>query len=104
MFKQKNIIFLGKFSTNYLNHKLHSCFGFNLVLVQEPGEIYADWYVASFYDTGFSGSSKKEYCLDLQEFLNEFPLCFVMHTVAVNYKKLEDSHIHRIIEELIEFS
>lgn len=104
IFKQKNIIFLGKFSTNYLNHKLHSCFGFNLVLVQEPGEIYADWYVASFYDTGFSGSSKKEYCLDLQEFLNEFPLCFVMHTVAVNYKKLEDSHIHRIIEELIEFS
>ena len=39
-----------------------------------------------------------------EEFLNEFPLCFVMHTVAVNYKKLEDSHIHRIIEELIEFS
>jgi eukaryotic-like serine/threonine-protein kinase len=104
IFKQKNIVFLGKVSTNYFNPKINGTLGFNLVLVLEPGEIYADWYVASFYDTGFSGSSKKEYCLDLQEFLNEFPLCFVMHTVAVNYKKLEDSHIHRIIEELIEFS
>ncbi|MEV9527042.1 serine/threonine-protein kinase [Aliarcobacter butzleri] len=104
IYKKKNIIFIGRLRTNYQNPELHECFGFNLILVQEPGELYGDWYIASFYDSGLSRSNRKNFGLDSRDFLHEFPLCFITHTMSVTYEKLHNKHIHRVIEEVIKFS
>lgn len=102
-FKQRNIVFIGRLRTNYQNPKLHECFGFNLVLVLEQGELYGDWYIASFSDNPVSGRNRKDFGLNLEDFIHAFPLCFGTHNMNVIYQKLENSHIHRVLEEVIEF-
>ncbi|MFA6741306.1 MAG: serine/threonine-protein kinase [Arcobacteraceae bacterium] len=104
IFKKKNIIFVGRLRSNYQNPEIQECFGFNLLLVKEPNELYGDWYIASFYDSAFSRNNRKNFSLDIREFLHEFELCFITHTMSVTYEKLENKHIHRIIEEVIKFS
>lgn len=98
---QKDIVFIGKVSTNYLNSKLNACYGFNLLLVKGKNDIYGKWYIASFSDNDGRGMSKREFSLELDEFLTEFEKCFVMHTLIVDFKELKDSHINRLLEEII---
>ena len=98
---QENIIFIGKVSTNYLNSKLNSCYGYNLLLVKGKGDIYGKWYIASFSDNGINGMYKREFSLDLDKFLVEFEKCFVMHNLTVDFQELKDIHINRLLEEII---
>ncbi len=100
-FKTKNIIYLGEVETNYYNSVLGGCFGFNLVLVKSEKDIYGTWYIASFSDSGFNHSSRRNYVQDLDDFLKDFELCFMMHSRSVKFRELEEKDLHRVIEEVI---
>ena len=100
-FNKKDIIYLGMIETNYLNPALDACFGFNLVLVKGEEDNYGTWYRAKFSDSGLSRGNRKEFALDLEYFLKEFELSFISHTIAVEYRELIESDLHRVIEEVI---
>lgn len=102
IFKKKDIIYLGMVETNYQNPALQECFGFNLILVKSEKDIYGKWYIASFSDSGFSQRNRSNFALDLQYFLEEFEKSFIMHTLSVEYRELEDKDIYRLIEEIIQ--
>lgn len=99
--KRKNIIYIGRMRTNYQSAVLHECFGFNLLLVKKEDELYGTWYIASFSDSVLIERNRKDFGLDLSQFLTEFEKCFSMHTLSVDYQELRDQHIYRAIEEII---
>ncbi len=101
VFKQKNIIYLGKVETNYMNPILKECFGFNVALVKNEHDAYGQWYIASFSDTGFSRGDRREFALDLDYFLKEFESSFITHTLSVQFRKLTDKDLYRVIEEVL---
>ena len=57
--------------------------------------------MASFSDSGFARSSRKSFALELNDFLTQFELAFSMHTLTVDYHELQDSDLHRSIEEIL---
>ncbi|MFZ2451414.1 MAG: serine/threonine-protein kinase [Methylovulum miyakonense] len=101
IFKKKNIIFLGEIESNFVNPFFNERFGYNLVLVKNEVDIYGKWYVASFSDTGFSRSNRKNFALDLPDFLKEFENSFITHTLSVDYHELQDKDISNVIEEIL---
>ncbi len=101
IFKKKNIIYLGKVETNFLNPILNECFGFNLALVKNDDDTYAQWYIASFSDSGFSRGNRKEFALDLDYFLKEFESSFTTHMLSVQFRELTDKDLYRVIEEIL---
>jgi serine/threonine protein kinase len=101
IFKQKSIIYLGMVETNFINPILQEKFGFNLALVKKEGDTYGTWYIASFEDSGFARSNRKEFALDLEEFLQEFEKSFIMHNLSVEFRELRDDDLHRVIEEIL---
>jgi len=96
--KGKNIICFGKLYSNHMNSTLTGVFGFNLLLVKKEGDLYGDWYIASFSDT--THPYKQNYYLPINEFLNEFPKSFIMHTKSVDYRELSDKDISSCFEEI----
>ena len=101
IFKKKNIIYLGLVETNYLNPILQECFGFNLALVKDEHDTYGQWYIASFSDSEFSRGNRREFTLDLDDFLKEFEQSFSMHTLSVEFRKLTDNDLYRVVEEIL---
>ena len=101
IFKKKDIIYLGMVETNYKNPVLGECFGFILALVKSDTDIYGKWYIASFSDSGFSPSHRKDFALNLNCFLKDFENSFSMHVVSVQYRELVEKDIYRVVEEII---
>lgn len=102
VFKQRNIIYIGKVETNFRNPQLQECFGFNLLLVKNENDVYGKWHIAQFSDSGISRSNRKDFALDFTYFLKDFELSFMMHTLSVNYRELQDKDLHRVIEEILQ--
>jgi serine/threonine protein kinase len=98
---KKGIIYFGKLEANFLNPFYNEKFGFNVMLVQGKEELYGKWYVASFSDSAFSRSSRKNFSLDFQCFLSELPKTAYMHTLIVDYHELTQKDIISAIEELL---
>ena len=96
-----DIIYLRMVETNYKNPVLGECFGFNLALVKSDTDIYGKWYIASFSDSGFSPSHRKDFALNLNCFLKDFENSFSMHVVSVQYRELVEKDIYRVVEEII---
>jgi len=101
IFTKKDIIYLGMVETNYKSSKLNEKFGFNLVLVKNKDESYGTWYIAKFSDSGFSRSNRKEFALDLDYFFKEFESSFITHSLSVEFRKLNDKDLHRLLEEIL---
>lgn len=101
IFKQKNIIYLGKVETNFRSPILNECFGFNLALVKNDNDTYGKWYIASFSDSTFSRSNRKDFALNLDDFLKDFESSFHTHIVSVQFRELTDKDLYRVIEEIL---
>ncbi len=101
IFKKKNIIYLSMVETNYLNPLLHEKFGFNLALVKTEADTYGKWYIAKFSDSGLRQTSRKDFALDLDYFLEEFEKSFMTHVLSVDFRELVDTDLHRIIKEVL---
>jgi eukaryotic-like serine/threonine-protein kinase len=101
IFQLKNIIYLGIVEADFKNIFNQEKFGYNLTLVKNEADLYGAWYVASFSDSGFSRSDRKNFALDLPYFLKDFGLSFITHILSVDYHALNDKDISNIIEEIL---
>lgn len=102
IFKQKNIILLGKLHCNHLNPSINECYGFNLVLVKTETEQYGRWFIASFSDSGISQRPiRSNFSLNENDFLREFELCFCIYTMSVNFRELNDDDLMRALQEIL---
>ncbi len=102
IFRQRNIIYLGIVEADFKNISNEEKFGYNLILVKNETDLYGNWYVASFSDSGFSRSNRKKFALDLSDFLKDFELSFHMHTISVDYHELHDNDLSKIVEEILQ--
>ncbi len=101
IYKKNSIIYFGKLESNYRNPILNECFGFNLILVKDENSLYGKWFLASFSDCGFSQNNRKSFALDFDEFLKNFELSFIGHTMSVIYRELQSSDLALAIEEIL---
>lgn len=101
IFKKQNIIYLGMVETNFINPSLQEKFGFNLVLVKGEADTYGTWHIASFSDSSFALSRRKEFALDQEYFFNDFEKSFMMHSLSVDFRELIDKDLYRVVEEIL---
>jgi hypothetical protein len=73
--------------------------GFNLLLLERPGEIYGDW-VLLFNKVGFFGSAPQRpepFAFDFQELEQEVRNVGAMHIYATDVRELEDKLLKEFV-------